>query len=124
MIQTFVSGKCKREILRAVSGYFRACSLNGIIGPSGAGKTSLLSIICGFKSSNIRGNISVNGIKVDADVLRKLTCYIPQEFDLLPLLTTQETLYYSTRLKVSRNIRTCQDIVRTCTINVLKYSLI
>ncbi|XP_008550664.1 ATP-binding cassette sub-family G member 4 [Microplitis demolitor] len=104
-------GKCKREILRAVSGYFRACSLNGIIGPSGAGKTSLLSIICGFKSSNIRGNISVNGIKVDADVLRKLTCYIPQEFDLLPLLTTQETLYYSTRLKVSRNIRTCQDIV-------------
>ncbi|KAG8038340.1 hypothetical protein G9C98_006667 [Cotesia typhae] len=96
-------GKCTKEILRDVCGHFRACSLNTIIGPSGAGKTSLLSSLCGFKSSNLRGSIRVNGIQVNSDHLRKLTCYIPQNFELLPMLTTKETLYFATRLKVHKS---------------------
>ncbi|XP_074101484.1 ATP-binding cassette sub-family G member 1 isoform X1 [Cotesia typhae] len=105
-------GKCTKEILRDVCGHFRACSLNTIIGPSGAGKTSLLSSLCGFKSSNLRGSIRVNGIQVNSDHLRKLTCYIPQNFELLPMLTTKETLYFATRLKVHKSTgRSFGDVV-------------
>lgn len=70
-----------------------------IIGPSGAGKTTLLRIICSLKS-NIEGSILVNGKKWNSSAFRKQTCFLPQEFVLLPLLTAKETLYIAARLKI------------------------
>lgn len=107
----YISDRCEKEILRKVSGYFRTLSLNGIIGPSGSGKSSLLSAICGMKSSNVRGNIRINGVLVQSDTLRKIVCYVPQEFALLPWLTTEETLYFAARLKIASSDKSFEDIV-------------
>uniref|UniRef100_A0A0C9RPD5 Abcg1_1 protein n=1 Tax=Fopius arisanus TaxID=64838 RepID=A0A0C9RPD5_9HYME len=95
-------GKRSKEILQEIHGYFSGGGLNVLVGPSGAGKTSLLSILCGLrgKKEGVRGHLAINGTPATADTLRKLTCYIPQEFALLPSLTARETLYFAARLKI------------------------
>ena len=94
------SGKPK-EILRGVSGHFRPGKLTAILGPSGAGKTSLLNILAGQITSNLQGCITVNGVKKTSQALQKQCCYIPQEFALTPLLTVKETFFIAAQLKLS-----------------------
>ncbi|XP_076169712.1 ATP-binding cassette sub-family G member 4 isoform X2 [Ptiloglossa arizonensis] len=89
-----------RKILENVTGCFRPGRLTTIIGPSGAGKTTLLRIISTLKSINVEGSITINNRRWDSGAFQKQTCFLPQEFALLPLLTTRETLYIAVRLKV------------------------
>ncbi|XP_078041380.1 ATP-binding cassette sub-family G member 4 [Augochlora pura] len=92
--------KGKKQILKNVTGCFRPGRLTAIIGPSGAGKTTLLGIISSLRSNNVKGSVSVNGRERNADTFRRQTCFLPQEFALLPLLSARETLYIAARLKV------------------------
>ncbi|XP_025075548.1 ATP-binding cassette sub-family G member 1-like [Pogonomyrmex barbatus] len=93
----------ERTILRDVSGHFEPRKLTVIVGPSGAGKTTLLEIISDKRLFNIKGLITVNGIERNRGTFRKQVCYVPQQFDLLPFLTTRETLYIAARLKFDAN---------------------
>ncbi|XP_017753169.1 PREDICTED: ATP-binding cassette sub-family G member 4-like isoform X2 [Eufriesea mexicana] len=95
----FSKGNSK-TILENVTGCFRSERLTAIVGPSGAGKTTLLRIICAMKMTNVNGSITVNGKEWNGSDFRKETCFLPQEFALLPLLTIRETLYIAARLKV------------------------
>ncbi|XP_076246923.1 ATP-binding cassette sub-family G member 4 isoform X2 [Calliopsis andreniformis] len=103
-----------KRILENVTGCFRPGKLTAIIGPSGAGKTTLLRIISVLKSTNVQGSITVNGREWNGSVFRKHTCFLPQEFALLPLLTTRETLYIAAQLKVQgvRELRAFYLIVQ------------
>ncbi|KZC04864.1 ATP-binding cassette sub-family G member 4 [Dufourea novaeangliae] len=94
-----VNRKPKR-ILENVTGCFRSGRLTVIIGPSGAGKTTLLRIVSTLKTTNVKGLITINDRKWNAGAFRKQTCFLPQEFALLPLLTARESLYIAVRLKV------------------------
>lgn len=72
-----------------------------------------MNVICGSKT-HIDGSICVNGVHTVPNVLRKIVCYIPQEFVLLPGLTTKETLYFAARLKIFKknsSIKSFSDIV-------------
>ncbi|KAL6430149.1 hypothetical protein ACFW04_007723 [Cataglyphis niger] len=92
----------KKTILRDVTGHFEAGKITVIIGPSGAGKTTLLKIISGERWANVNGTITVNDVERNRGTFRKQICYVPQEFALLPFLTTRETLYIASRLKLVR----------------------
>ncbi|KAK2585888.1 hypothetical protein KPH14_010476 [Odynerus spinipes] len=98
------NGKGKRkEIIENATGCFEPRKLTAVVGPSGAGKSTLLRIISGLNMSNVKGSIRINGCnEIDKDTFRKRICYIPQEFSLLPLLTTKETLRYAARLKLGQ----------------------
>ncbi|XP_076622323.1 ATP-binding cassette sub-family G member 4 isoform X2 [Colletes latitarsis] len=103
-----------KRILESITGCFRSGRLTAIIGPSGAGKTTLLRIVSTLKSTNVKGSIIVNNRECDSGAFRKQTCFLPQEFALLPLLTTRETLYIAARLKVqdARSLRAINLIVK------------
>lgn len=90
----------KKTILRNVTGHFESGKVTVIIGPSGAGKTTLLKIISGERWLNVDGTITINGVKRNRGDFRKQMCYVPQQFALLPFLTTRETLYIAARLKL------------------------
>ncbi|XP_018045742.1 PREDICTED: ATP-binding cassette sub-family G member 1-like [Atta colombica] len=90
----------KKIILHNVTGHFESGKVTVIVGPSGSGKTTLLKIILSKQQVNIKGTITVNGAKQNRKMFRKQVCYIPQQFDLLPYLTTRETLYTAARLKL------------------------
>ncbi|XP_026672323.1 ATP-binding cassette sub-family G member 4-like isoform X2 [Ceratina calcarata] len=89
-----------KRVLENVTGCFRPERLTVIVGPSGAGKTTLLRIVSTLKTNNVKGTITVNGKEWNRNVFRKKTCFLPQEFELSPLLTVRETLHIATRLKV------------------------
>lgn len=93
----------EKIILHNVTGHFELGKVTVIIGPSGAGKTTLLNILSGREMTNVKGTVTVNGIESNKKMLRKQVCYLPQEFYLLPYLTTRETLYIAARLKLDVN---------------------
>lgn len=100
--------------MRDVTGHFDSGKLMMIIGPSGAGKTTMLKIVSGERLSNVKGTIMVNGVVQNKrTAFRKQVCYVPQKFSLLPLLTVKETLYIAAlfKLDVERNKQTIYPIV-------------
>lgn len=94
---TFVAPK---QILKEISGEFRACELTAIVGPSGSGKSTLLNILTGFTTQNVRGSIRVNGEKRNEEKFRKRSTFIMQEENLYGLLTLRETMIFAVRLKM------------------------
>lgn len=90
----------KKTILHNVTGHFESGEFTVIIGPSGAGKTTLLKIISGERWLNVDGTVTINGVERNRGSFRKQICFVPQQFALLPLLTTRETLYMAARLKL------------------------
>nr|XP_018910658.1 PREDICTED: ATP-binding cassette sub-family G member 4 [Bemisia tabaci] len=94
-------GSGKAPILDDCCGRFKPGRLTAIFGPSGAGKTSLLHIISGFKRFGVQGFITVNGKPRNLAEFSKLSCYITQEFAMLPVFTVRETLDIAAQLKLS-----------------------
>ncbi|OMO90403.1 ABC transporter-like protein [Corchorus capsularis] len=72
-----------------------------IAGPSGAGKTTLLEILAGMiPLSSLSGNVLVNNQPMDPSHFRRVSGYVTQDEILFPLLTVEETLMYSARLRL------------------------
>jgi ABC-type multidrug transport system ATPase subunit len=73
-----------------------------IMGPSGAGKTSLLDTLAGRKTVGyITGNILINGFPMGQSSVRHLSAYVSQEDVLLATLTVRETLQMAADLQIA-----------------------
>ncbi|XP_069686819.1 ATP-binding cassette sub-family G member 4-like [Periplaneta americana] len=93
------------SILKDVNGVFKAGRLTAIMGPSGAGKTTLLNVLSGFKTSGVSGSITINGEERNSFQFQKLSCYITQDFPMLSLLTTEETVTIAADLKLGTSVK-------------------
>lgn len=88
-------------ILRNVSCEARPGEIMAIAGPSGAGKTTLLETLAGIITpGRVSGQVLVNEQPMNARCFRRLSGYVTQEEVLFPLLTVEETLMYSARLRL------------------------
>jgi ABC-2 type transport system ATP-binding protein len=69
--------------------------LFGLIGPDGAGKTSLLRAICTLLVPD-QGSIIVNGMDVTKNIggIRAMLGYMPQRFSLYQDLTVEQNLHF------------------------------
>lgn len=81
-------------------------SITAIMGPSGAGKTSLLNVLAGRRGGGagggwkISGKVRVNGEDVDADALQRVSGFVTQE-DVLPeTMTCFEHLMFHAELRM------------------------
>jgi ABC-type multidrug transport system ATPase subunit len=54
-----------------------------------------------FRTSGVTGSVKINGRERNIQKFRKKLCYITQEFAILHLLTTRETLVIAADLKLS-----------------------
>lgn len=99
-IQFFSQFLAVKEIIKQISGEFRAYELTAILGPSGSGKSTLLNILSGYTLQNVRGLIQVNGEKRNEEKFRKRSTFIMQEENLYGLLTLRETMMFAVRLKM------------------------
>ena len=89
----------KKQILEAVSGSFRPASLTAIMGPSGAGKTSLLRALRGSVKLSA-GTVRINGRKATLSKIASRVGYVPQDDDTLdPSLTVETALLASSLLR-------------------------
>ncbi|KAL0735502.1 hypothetical protein Bca4012_011712 [Brassica carinata] len=91
-------------ILKSVTFTTEPSKLLAVVGPSGTGKSTLLKIISGrvsHKALDPSSTISINNSRINNNnQLRRLCGFVPQDDDLLPLLTVKETLMYSAKFSL------------------------
>eukprot|EP00850_Spirogloea_muscicola_P013242 SM000089S23798 [mRNA] locus=s89:71245:75551:+ [translate_table: standard] len=93
---------CGRHILHNICCRASPGEILAVAGPSGAGKSTLLDALGGrIAQGRLKGVVLLNGDAVDA---RRFRRYVLQNDALFPMLTVQETLLYSARLRLSGSI--------------------
>ncbi|KAL2609451.1 hypothetical protein R1flu_028024 [Riccia fluitans] len=93
-----------KTLLHGVNARARNSEILAIIGRSGSSKTTLLDALAGhIDASSLEGSILVNGVGM-VDGLKSISGYVTQEDYLFPMLTTEETLMFSARLRLSSKI--------------------
>ncbi|KAG8383850.1 hypothetical protein BUALT_Bualt04G0056600 [Buddleja alternifolia] len=91
------------QVLKDVNLTAKPWEILAIVGPSGAGKSSLLEILAGKLTPHPQSasSIYVNHKTLDKPRFKKLTGYVTQKDTLFPLLTVEETLTFSAKLRLS-----------------------
>lgn len=86
-------GKKHKPALNAISSQIFAGKMTGIVGPDGAGKTTLMRLLIGLLSPS-SGKILINGFdtSLDLDQIHKIAGYMPQKFGLYEDLSVIENL--------------------------------
>lgn len=106
-----VTESTEKDILKGVTGYLPAGSLLGILGPSGAGKTTFLHVLSKkLKSKKITGEVTVNGVHATRRQFQHLSGFVAQDDVLLGSLTAEEALMFAARLKLPSSIPEEQQI--------------
>ncbi|XAR73162.1 Maltose-transporting ATPase [Bertholletia excelsa] len=88
-----------RHVLKDVNCRAKPWEILAIVGPSGAGKSSLLEILAGRLSPQ-SASIFVNQKPIDKARFKKISGYVTQKDTLFPLLTVEETLMFSAKLRL------------------------
>lgn len=91
-----------KYILKNVNCEAKPGEITAIAGPSGAGKTTLLEVLAGMvPPSLLTGQVLINDHPMNRSYFRSVSGYVTQDDYLFPLLTVEETLTYSARLRLS-----------------------
>ncbi|KAJ3312242.1 hypothetical protein HDV04_003285 [Boothiomyces sp. JEL0838] len=96
---TLPSGK---TILQGVSGSIKSSRMTAIMGPSGAGKTTFMNVLCG-KVSRTDGKLYVSGKEAEIHEFKKMIGYVPQEDVMIRQLTVRDVLTHSARIRLPRS---------------------
>ena len=91
--KSFAAGGHRIQALHELSATVRQGQVTGLIGPDGAGKTTLMRLITGLLQADA-GNLRVLGLDVSEQPLavQGILRYMPQRFGLYEDLTVQENL--------------------------------
>ncbi|OVA09202.1 ABC transporter-like [Macleaya cordata] len=101
LTSTNTDNSSSRYILKDVNFEAKPGEITAIAGPSGAGKTTLIEVLAGMiPQSRVSGWVFVNDRPMDAKHFRRVSGYVTQDDALFPLLTVEETLLYSARLRL------------------------
>jgi putative ABC transport system ATP-binding protein/lipoprotein-releasing system ATP-binding protein len=108
VFRTFQIGESQIEVLRGVTLEVEKGETLFLVGPSGAGKTSLLYTLAGLERPN-KGEVVINGRslyrlprKEQANVRNRTMGYVFQSFFLLPELTALENVMVPSMIRGKR----------------------
>ncbi len=119
--KTFKAGKVEVTALHDVSFDVEPGELFGIIGPDGAGKTTLFRILTTLMLAN-SGTATVDGFDVvnDFKEIRKCVGYMPGKFSLYQDLTVEENLAFFASL-FNTTIEENYDLIKDIYIQIEKF---
>lgn len=111
-----------KTILQNLSGHVPPRQITAIMGPSGAGKTSLLKILTGRASRSkldLTGSVYLDGRQVDpaSIAVRRTIAYVEQEVSIPTTSTPREAILFSAKLRLDR--RTTKQQLETVTNEIL-----
>ncbi|CAG8500570.1 10166_t:CDS:10 [Dentiscutata erythropus] len=87
------------EIMKGVTGKLTHGRTCAIMGPSGAGKTTFVSLLTG-KAKRTSGKVKINGVPDSLEKYRKLIGFVPQEDVMLRELTVRDILVHSALMRL------------------------
>ena len=90
-----------KTILSSVSGSIRPGRVTAIMGPSGAGKTTFLSVLLA-KVRRTGGSLTINGASGELVTYGRVIGFVPQEDVMLRELTVRENILHSARVRLPR----------------------
>ncbi|KAJ3414935.1 ATP-binding cassette sub- G member 1 [Chytridiales sp. JEL 0842] len=83
---------------------FEPGKLTVIMGASGAGKTSLLNVIAGeARTGDVKGDITVNGQKIEGTGMKDISGFVFQDDIILPTMTVREAISMSALLRLPKS---------------------
>mmetsp|Transcript_79444 Transcript_79444/g.219739 ORF Transcript_79444/g.219739 Transcript_79444/m.219739 type:complete len:837 (+) Transcript_79444:71-2581(+) len=92
-----------KVLLAGVTGKFHAHRMSAIMGPSGAGKTTFLNVLCGKTKTRgawlVTGDVLVNGSKMDITGLKPVMGFVPQDDIVHETMTVRENIRFSAELR-------------------------
>lgn len=94
--------KAPKPILSEVTGKIDRGSLWGVMGASGAGKSTFVNVLMG-KQAHTGGITKINGVPGDIKKYKKIIGYVPQDDIVLPELTVRENIMHSARIRLPSN---------------------
>lgn len=101
------------QLLREVTGAFRPGVLTALMGVSGAGKTTLMDVLAGRKTSGyIEGDIRISGFPKKQETFARISGYCEQTDIHSPQVTVKESLIYSAFLRLPREVGNKEKMVR------------
>jgi len=93
------------QLLKGISGSFRPGVLTALMGVSGAGKTTLMDVLAGRKTSGyIEGNISISGYPKKQETFARVSGYCEQNDIHSPNVTVYESLAFSAWLRLPADV--------------------
>ncbi|KAL3670758.1 hypothetical protein V7S43_003946 [Phytophthora oleae] len=99
------------ELLKGIDGYALPGSVTALMGSSGAGKTTLMDVIAGRKTSGkITGKILLNGYEANDLAIRRCTGYCEQMDVHSEAATIREALMFSSFLRQDASIPDAKKI--------------
>uniref|UniRef100_A0A0D9XTN9 ABC transporter domain-containing protein n=1 Tax=Leersia perrieri TaxID=77586 RepID=A0A0D9XTN9_9ORYZ len=93
------------QLLSDISGVFRPGVLTALVGVSGAGKTTLMDVLAGRKTSGvIEGEITLSGYPKKQETFARISGYCEQTDIHSPNVTVYESIVYSAWLRLSKDV--------------------
>ncbi|GLT42699.1 hypothetical protein SLA2020_166850 [Shorea laevis] len=93
------------QLLQDITGTFRPGILTALMGVSGAGKTTLMDVLCGRKTGGyIEGEIKIGGYPKVQETFARISGYCEQTDIHSPQLTIEESVRYSAWLRLSMQL--------------------
>ena len=94
--------KAAKPILSEVTGKIDRGTLSGVMGASGAGKSTFVNVLMG-KQNHTGGTTKINGVAGNISKYKKIIGYVPQDDIVLPELTVRENILHSARIRLPSN---------------------
>ena len=117
-------------IMEGVNGAFKPGRLCAIMGPSGAGKTTIISLVTG-KAKKTSGKVFVNKELQDGLMhYRKLVGFVPQEDVMIRSLSVRDNINFSARYRLPTSlsefeiVQKVNDCIEVLGVSHVQHSLI
>eukprot|EP00854_Cymbomonas_tetramitiformis_P016524 gene16524-19620_t len=105
-------------IMKGVTGAFKAGRMCAVMGPSGAGKTTVITLITG-KFKKTCGKILINDKEEEGLMIyKKLTGFVPQEDVMHRTLTVFDNLFHSAKMRLPADWKIAD--IKSLVLNVIE----
>lgn len=101
-----------KHVLRCVTGTMKPGRITAVMGPSGAGKTSLLSALAGKAvGCKLSGLILINGKQESIHSYKKIIGFVPQDDIVHGNLTVEENLWFHANCRLSAGLTKADKVL-------------